>query len=146
MASLVTLVIGATGVVVELQEALNDVWKVRPKPGRPIQTFARARLTSLVMGIGIGVLMLASLILTATGDRRPSGSTPRVPVAGSTTVVQAVNVITLFGAEALLFAMIFKFLPNAKLGSGLGVGTGVDPDPPCTRPVHLSGRFWSDCI
>lgn len=40
--SLVTLVVGATGVFVELQEALNDVWKVRPKPGRPVRTFVRA--------------------------------------------------------------------------------------------------------
>jgi membrane protein len=112
--SLVTLFIGATGVFVELQEALNDVWKVRPKPGRPLRTFALARLTSLVMGIGIGVLMLASLILTTVIET--VGRYAADMVAGTATVVQVVNLITLFGAEALLFAMIFKFLPNAKLG------------------------------
>jgi membrane protein len=52
--SLVALGVGATGVFVELQEALDDVWGVRPRPGRPVRTFVRARLTSLVMGVGSG--------------------------------------------------------------------------------------------
>ena len=112
--SLITLFIGATGVFVELQEALNDVWKVRPKPGRPLRTFARARLTSLVMGIGIGVLMLASLILTTVIEA--IGQYAASTVAGTATVVQVVNLVALFGVEALLFAMIFKFLPSARLG------------------------------
>ncbi|MBP3959855.1 YihY/virulence factor BrkB family protein [Gemmata sp. G18] len=112
--SLITLFIGATGVFVELQEALNDVWKVRPKPGRPLRTFARARLTSLVMGIGIGVLMLASLVLTTVIEA--VGQYAASTVAGTATVVQVVNLVALFGVEALLFAMIFKFLPNARLG------------------------------
>jgi membrane protein len=112
--SLVTLVVGATGVFVELQEALNDVWKVRPKPGRPFRTFARARLGALGMGVAVGVLMLVSLVLTTAaeaGGRYAAGTVPGVGAG-----VRAVNLVTLFGVEAVLFALIFKFVPNTKLG------------------------------
>lgn len=111
--SLITLFIGATGVFVEMQEALNDVWKVRPRPGRPLHTFARARLTSLVMGVGIGLLMLASLVLTTVVEA--VGQYTASTVAGTATAVRVVNLVTLFGVETLLFALIFKFLPHARL-------------------------------
>ncbi|MCE9566811.1 MAG: YihY/virulence factor BrkB family protein [Planctomycetes bacterium] len=114
--SVVTMIIGATGVFVELQEALNDVWKVRPKPGRPVRTFFRARLVSLVMGVGIGLLMLVSLILTSATE-----ALGRYTGAGS--AVQVANLVTLFAAETFLFGMIFKFLPNIKLHwRDVGVG------------------------
>jgi membrane protein len=111
--SLVTLLVGATGVFVELQEALNDVWKVRPKPGRPFRTFARARLGALGMGVAIGVLMLVSLILTTAAEAVGRYATGMVPGAGAG--VRAANLVTLFGVEVVLFAMIFKFVPNTKL-------------------------------
>ncbi|OWK42120.1 YihY/virulence factor BrkB family protein [Fimbriiglobus ruber] len=111
--SLVTLVIGATGVFVEMQEALNDVWKVRPKPGNPLRTFALARLTSLGMGIGIGFLMLASLILTTATEAVGRYAAESVP--GAKVITEVANLAALFAAETLLFAMIFKFLPNAIL-------------------------------
>ncbi|HYH63063.1 MAG TPA: YihY/virulence factor BrkB family protein [Urbifossiella sp.] len=111
--SLVTLVVGATGVFVELQEALNDVWGVRPKPGRPVRTFVRARVGALAMGVAIGVLLLASLVLTTATDAVGRYATGTVPGAG--TAVLGVNLVTLFVFEAFLFGMIFKFLPNTKL-------------------------------
>ncbi|WP_439623798.1 YihY/virulence factor BrkB family protein [Gemmata sp.] len=120
--SLVTLLVGATGVFAEMQEALNDVWGVRPKPGRPLRTFALARLTSLGMGVAVGVLMLASLVLTSAteaGGRYAAGAVPGAEAAGA-----AANAVALFGAEALLFAMIFKYLPNTTL-SWRDVGAGA---------------------
>ena len=120
--SVVTLIIGATGVFVELQEALNDVWKVQPKPGRPIRTFARARLASLGMVIGIGFLMLVSLILTTATEAVGRSAAGTVP--GASAVVQVANLVALFVVEAFLFGMIFKLLPNAK-PSWRDVGTGA---------------------
>jgi len=119
--SLVTLVVGATGVFVELQEALNDVWGVRPKPGRPVRTFVLARVAGLVMGVAIGVLLLASLVLTTATEavgRYAAGTVP-----GAETVVRGANLVTLFGVEAFLFGMIFRFLPNTRLHwRDVGVG------------------------
>jgi len=115
--SVFAMVIGATGVFVELQEALNDVWKVRPKPGRPVRTYFRARLVSLIMGVGIGLLMLVSLILTSATE-----AIGRYAGAGS--VMQVANLVALFAAETFLFGMIFKFLPNIRL-HWRDVGTGA---------------------
>jgi membrane protein len=119
--SLVTLFIGATGVFVELREALNDVWKVRPKPGTPIRTFALARLASLGMVIGIGFLLLVSLILTTATEaigRYAAGTVPAVRI-----LVEIANLVVLFGVEAFLFGMIFKVLPNTHMSwRDIGIG------------------------
>ncbi len=119
--SLITLLIGATGVFVELREALNDVWNVQPKPGTPIRTFARARLASLGMVIAIGFLMLVSLILTSTTESIARYAAGTVP--GSRILVETANLAALFVVEAFLFGMIFKLLPNAQV-SWRDVGTG----------------------
>jgi len=120
--SLITLLIGATGVFVELREALNDVWKVQPKPGTPIRTFARARLASLGMVIAIGFLMLVSLILTSTTESIARYAAGTVP--GTRILVETANLAALFFVEAFLFGMIFKLLPNAQV-SWRDVGTGA---------------------
>ncbi|QDU19522.1 YihY/virulence factor BrkB family protein [Urbifossiella limnaea] len=119
--SLVTLVVGATGVFVELQEALNDVWGVRPKPGRPVRTFVLARVASLGMGVAIGILLLASLVLTTATEAAGRYAAGTVP--GAELAVRGANLVTLFGFEAALFAMLFKFLPHTKLHwRDVGVG------------------------
>jgi membrane protein len=111
--SLLTLLIGATGIFVELRAALNDIWKVRPKPGTPIRTFVRDRLASLVMVIAIGFLMLVSLILTTATEaigRYVAGTVP-----GTRILVEIANLVALFSIEAFLFGLIFKLLPNAEI-------------------------------
>jgi membrane protein len=111
--SLLTLFVGATGVFVELQEALNDVWKVRPRPGRPVRTFVRGRLVSFGMVLGVGFLLLVSLVLgtaVEAAGRYASGQ-----VFGSATALQAANHLVVFTAEVFLFGMIFKVLPDADL-------------------------------
>jgi membrane protein len=120
--SLVTLLIGATGVIVELREALNDVWKVQPKPGTPIRTFARARLASLGMVVAIGFLMLVSLILTSATEAIARYAAGTVP--GTRILLEIANLAALFVVEAFLFGMIFKLLPNAQV-SWRDVGTGA---------------------
>ena len=110
---LVTLVIGATGVFSELQEAMNDIWKVRSKPGRPVINFLRTRFLSLGMVLGVGFLLLVSLSL-ATGlealSHYASGLFPGV--AGT---LKVVNFIVTFAIEGFMFGMIFKVLPDANL-------------------------------
>ncbi|HVK09693.1 MAG TPA: YihY/virulence factor BrkB family protein [Gemmataceae bacterium] len=119
--SLVTLFVGATGVFVELQEALNDVWKVRPKPGRPVRTFVRGRLMSFGMVLGVGLLLLVSLVLGSAVDAagRAAGQ-----VSGAAAALRAVNLALAFAVEVVLFGMIFKVLPDAHL-AWRDVGTGA---------------------
>lgn len=110
--SLLTLFVGATGVFAELQEALNDVWKVRPRPGRPVRTFVRGRLLSFGMVLGVGFLLLVSLVLGTAAD---AAGRSAARVLGSAAALQAVNLLLVFAVEVFLFAMIFKVLPDADL-------------------------------
>ena len=100
------------------------MWKVRPKPGRPFGTFAGSDWGS-GWAWGSGVLMLMSLVLTTAAEavgRYAAGTLP-----GVGTGVRAVNLVTLFAAETVLFAMIFKFVPNTKLAwREWGWGRGPD--------------------
>src|SRR5262245_37212129 len=62
-AAVVTLFVGATGVFVQLQDALNTVWNVRREPGRGFRHFIRDRLLSFAMIVAIGFLLLVSLVV-----------------------------------------------------------------------------------
>jgi len=110
---LVTLVVGATGVFVELQEALNDVWKVRPRPGRPVRTFVRGRAVSFGMVLGVGLLLLASLVLGSAVDAAGESAAGRA--LGSAAALRVVALGLAVAAEVVLFGMILKVLPDADL-------------------------------
>ena len=58
------LLIGATGVFVQLQDSLNEIWEVKPKPGQGIMGFIRHRMLSFGMILGVAFLLLSSLLLS----------------------------------------------------------------------------------
>src|SRR3954468_24180194 len=60
-----TLLIGASGVFGQLQDALNTIWEVKPKPGRGILGMLRDRFLSMAMVLGTGFLLLISMLLSA---------------------------------------------------------------------------------
>lgn len=108
-----TLFVGATSVFVELQDALNTVWGVQRARGRGLRNFIRDRLLSFAIVIGIGFLLLVSLILSAALaalGKMMSGLLPAQEF-----VWQILNFILSFGVIAFLFAIIFKVLPDAKI-------------------------------
>jgi membrane protein len=114
--SIIVLLFGATGVFGQLQDALNTIWEVQPKPGRGMMGFIRQNFLSFSMVLGIGFLLLVSLLLSAilAGiSTYLSGVLPGLDV-----LWQIANFIVGFGISALLFAMIFKFLPNVKITWG----------------------------
>src|SRR5262245_47669699 len=108
-----TLLIGASGVFGELQDSLNTVWKVKPRPDRTFATIVRERFLSFAVVLGTGFLLLVSLVvtalLTALGDwmskRMPGGEVPW----------RIINAIVSFAAITVLFALIFKLLPDVQL-------------------------------
>jgi len=109
----ITLLFGASGVFGQLQDSLNTVWDVRPKPGRGIWQVVRDRFFSFAMVLGIAFLLLVSLVisaaLTAFGtllDRLP---------AGLHFLSHAVHLGVSFVVFTLLFAAMFKWVPDVKI-------------------------------
>lgn len=111
--SVVVLLIGASGVFAQLQDALNTVWNVKAKPKGGIWLFIRKRLLSFGMVLVIGFLLLVSLILSAVlaGISKLEIS----PLTGFTPLWQFLNFGVSFGFISLLFALIYKYLPDAKI-------------------------------
>jgi len=107
------LILGATGAFGELQGALNTVWSVQQKPGQVIRTLVRDRLLSFTMVLGIGFLMLTSLILT-TGLQIASDLMARlVPIPG--VFWSLLSSVVSFVVVAALFGAIFRFLPDVEI-------------------------------
>lgn len=109
---IVTLLFGAAGVFGQLQTALNIIWEVRPSP-RWVRGFFIARLLSFAMVLGTGFLLLALLALGALLRAVMEFTNDRLP--GSDFVWIAANSIASFGLITLLFALVFKLIPDAKV-------------------------------
>ncbi len=110
---IVVLVFGATGVFAELQTALNAIWNAKPPKINGVWAFFRTRFLSFTMVLGIGFLLLVSLVLSAgfSAFGRWSGT-----YAGAWTPVwQAVNLVVAFGVITVLIAMIYKILPDVQV-------------------------------
>jgi membrane protein len=111
--AVVTLILTATGLFIELQDALNTIWRVEAKPGHGVLGFIRIRLMSFAMVVGIGFLLLVSLIVSAglaAATKYISGLLPGVGVVS----VIASDVVS-FAVITVLFAMIFKVLPDVRI-------------------------------
>ncbi|HJQ83928.1 MAG TPA: YihY/virulence factor BrkB family protein [Candidatus Binatia bacterium] len=109
----VTLLLGASGVFGQLQDALNTVWEVEPKPGRGIMGIVRDRFLSLTMVLGTGFLLLVSLVLSAVVAS--AGEVLRGLGPGLEAVGHVVELVISFGVVTLLFAGIFKYLPDVQI-------------------------------
>ncbi len=108
-----TLFVGATGVFVQLQDALNSIWGVRRVPGRGLRNFIKDRLLSFALIVGIGFLLLVSLVVSAGLSALGKFMVGLLPEQG--TIWQGINFVVSFGVITLLFAMIFKVLPDVKI-------------------------------
>lgn len=113
----VTLLIGALGAFNELQNALNRIWDVEPKPikgwGKRVLDFIFKRLLSFSILLGIGFLLLVSLVVSA-GLSAINEYLAAIP-ALSTVILQALNLVISIGLITLLFALIFKFIPDVEI-------------------------------
>jgi membrane protein len=108
-----TLLLGAAGVFGQLQDALNTIWGVKPKPGRGFWATIKDRFASFTMVLGVGFLLLVSLTLTTVLSalvKYVSGSIPALAAIG-----QVLDFIVSFAVITLLFALIFRVLPDVKI-------------------------------
>jgi membrane protein len=107
------VVIGATGAFVELQDTLNDMWGVDKNKSSGIIGFLRARVVSLAMVLVIAFLLLVSLVVS-TGLSAVGAYSAQVLPAWQITL-QIVNLVVSFVVITLLFAAIYKVLPNVRI-------------------------------
>jgi membrane protein len=104
---------GASGVFGQLQDALNTIWGVKAKPGGGIWAFLRSRFLSFAMVGGVCFLLLVSLILESL--LKGFSHYVQSVLPGGVVVAMGVYLVFDFAVIVLLFAMIFKFLPDAKI-------------------------------
>lgn len=122
--SVVILLFGASGVFGQLQDSLNTIWEVAPKPGRGIIGFIKDRFLSFTMVLGIGFLLLVSLILSAVLAGLSNFLGDLIP--GLTLLWNTLNFFISFGVITVLFALIFRVLPDAKIAWGdVWFGAGI---------------------
>ncbi len=122
--SVAVLLFGASGVFGQLQTALNTIWEVKPQPGRGVKSFMQARFLSFAMVLVIGFLLLVSLVLStvlAALGHFFTGWIGDYVVLGS-----LLNFLLSFAVITVLFAAIYKFLPDAEMPwKNLWVGAAV---------------------
>lgn len=107
------LLLGASGVFGQLQDALNTIWGVAPKPGRGLFGTLKDRFVSFLAVLGTGFLLLVSLVVSAL--LAAIGRAFQAWLPAPEALLHGLNVLVSFGVITLLFAMIFKVLPDAKV-------------------------------
>ena len=109
-----TLIFSATTVFISLQTSLNKIWGIKPKPERGIVKYLIDRLLSLVMVISIGFLLLVSLVID-TVLVVVQNSLSKILAGWTLYLVTAMNIAISLALITLIFAMLFKVLPDAKI-------------------------------
>lgn len=112
---IITLVLGATSVFSEIQDSINQIWRLKSKPkGIGILKILLNRLLSFSIVISLGFLLLVSLLINGAMDLLLDRLTQTFPQL-TVVVVYIFNIILTFGITSLLFGMIFKVLPDARV-------------------------------
>jgi membrane protein len=107
------LILGASGVFIELQGALNTVWGVTEQPKQGMASFVRNRLMSFAMVLAVGFLLLVSLVMSAVLTAVGGWVSHALP--GGALVWHIVNGVVSVLMSAGLFAMLFKILPDVEI-------------------------------
>jgi membrane protein len=110
------LAIGATGFFGQLQAALNRAWEVKPDPHQGgIKNFLMKRVFSFGMILALALLLLVSLVLSALFAAFGGALGRFLPEGISVTVLQVFNFVLSFGLITLLFAAVYRVLPDARI-------------------------------
>ena len=114
---IITLLFGALGVFNEIHTSLNLIWSIRvEKPKGFLQSIKKLlidRFLSFAMILAIGFLLLVSLVVTAALSATQETIRDAFPL--SEFLLQLVNLAVSVGVSTLLFALMFKFLPDAEI-------------------------------
>ncbi len=110
----VTFMLGAAGVFASLQDALNTIWHAEP-PKLPLWTAIRDRVASIGMLLVIGFLLLVTTALNAAIAYISVSVTRVLPFPGADWVFALANVLISLVLIAMLFALMFKYLPDTAI-------------------------------
>lgn len=110
----IILLVGATGVFTEMQDSINYIWSVKAKPKKGWLKFLTNRLLSFSMVVGLGFMLLVSLIVNAVLNLLSEKLT-RLLSDYTVTVFNMVNYAIILVVITTLFAVIFKVLPDATI-------------------------------
>lgn len=128
------LIVGAAGVFGQLQDALNSIWRVEPKPGRGLTGLLRDRFASFTMVLGFGFLLLVSLVLNTVLSAMSTWLSRSLP--GGVVLWQAINTIVSLLVITILFALIYKVVPDAHTAfSDVWIGAAL------TAVLFTIGKF-----
>lgn len=120
----VTLVLGASGVFLALQDTLNTIWGVMVRPGAGVREMLRSRLLSFGMVLGIGFLLLVSLVLQAALSAVGDFLARNFPVLG--VALPLINFVISLAVITGLFGLMFKYLPDVQIAwRDVGIGAFV---------------------
>jgi membrane protein len=110
----ITFALAATGAFLELQTALNTIWRVKPRENANIVSFLWDRVRSFALVVAIGFLLLVSLAVSAALAALNTWLTRSLP--GMPLMLwSVVNVLLSLVVIAVLFAMLYRFLPDRRL-------------------------------
>lgn len=131
------LLVGATGLVVQLQSTLNEAWEVKPDPEQGgVWNLITKRILSFGMICGIAFLLLVSLVVTSIINAAGSTVVGWLPSGMSEVLLTVVNVAVSLMVITALFAAMFKFLPDARVAwSDVGFGAGI------TAVLFVIGKY-----
>ena len=110
----VILFIGATGIFTEIQDSINYIWSLRAKPKRGIVKYIINRLLSFSLIVSLGFLLLVSLVVNALMDLLSDRLTMYFPHT-TVYIFYVLNLLVIFVIISVLFAIIFKVLPDGKI-------------------------------
>ena len=135
--SVAALLLGATGVFGQLQAALNKAWGVAPDPSKGgIKYMLLKRVFGIGMVLGLAFILLVSLVVSAVLSAFGDQIGRFLPEGLSAPVLEAINFAGSLAVIALLFAAIFKILPDARIAwSDVRVGAVV------TALLFVAGKF-----
>lgn len=109
-----TLLFGATGVFYQLKISLNEIWKIKPNPKASIWKIITDRAVSFAFILVIGFLLLVSFIVTAAISALNSYIRDVLPDV-LLYVAYILDFVLSVGIISVLFALMFKYLPDAKI-------------------------------
>src|SRR3954452_14254588 len=110
---IVLLILGATGIFGQLQDALNTVWKTEPPKTSGVLGMVKSRILPFLMLIGTAVLLIGSMVITSLLSMLSGLLKDKIP--GGPIPWQIADFVVSAGLLTLAFAMLFKFLPNRKI-------------------------------
>ena len=124
--SVITLLLGATGVVGELKDTLNTIWHVEPAPEMGLLRTLKTRLASLAFVLGVGFLLLVSLVISTVLSALNGFFSHLFSSPWILHVLQVVNIVVSLGVITVLFAMLYRFLPDTEVSwHDVWIGAGT---------------------